>query len=150
MDTIAKDNDMFVIKKWRIETEHIDLTNNFMSEKEFKLTPSFNRRTGKLTDCIYFTSLEANVHNTAETPFPLEISVAMRVVFELENTEGCAKEIETFLKKQAVHLLFPYLRSTVSGLTNLAMVPPVILPIVDAFHLFPESDKGEREKQKEQ
>jgi len=144
MEKNENNGDKFKIKSWRIETEHIDLTNNFLTGHGFKIMPTFERKTGRLSDKEFFTSINANIKNTSENPFPLEISVCVRAIFQIESNDGCEKEIESFLKKQAIHILFPYLRVAITGLTNIAMVPPVVLPIVDAFRLFPDDEEGQK------
>ena len=40
-----------------------------------------------------------------------------------------------------VNILYPYLRSTVSQLTTLAMIPPVVIPVIDTELLF-KDDQG--------
>lgn len=41
-----------------------------------------------------------------------------------------------FLKIEAVNIMFPYLRSITTNLTTTAMMPPIVLPIVDVKKLF--------------
>ena len=67
----------------------------------------------------------------------------MAMVGTFEIFEATDYEINSFLNLKAIEILFPYLRSAVSGVTAAAMLPPVMLPIVPAEKLFTnETDLG--------
>jgi preprotein translocase subunit SecB len=69
----------------------------------------------------------------------MTIYISFRGIFEFRDINN-QEDIETFLRIQAVHIMFPYLRSMLTNLTNTVMMPPLILPIIDASQLFKNGD----------
>lgn len=108
---------------------------------QFNLQHKINLKTGKVNDKTYFSELNFEIGDIENIKMPLDLSVTIVGQFEFEDV-GSEEELNGFLSKQAVHILYPYLRSVVSGLTSLAMLPPIMIPIVDAHTLFkPINDK---------
>jgi preprotein translocase subunit SecB len=108
---------------------------------QFNIQHRINLKTGKVNDKIYFSELNFEIGDVENIKMPLDLSVTIIGQFEFEDI-GSEVELNEFLSKQAVHILYPYLRSVVSGLTSLAMLPPILIPIVDAHTLFtPINDK---------
>lgn len=126
---------MFDIINVSINTNQMYIKNNNVDEGEYTLDPKLTRDVGKQEENCYFTKLTLKIKNTEENPFPVDLEVSLSAVFELKNVED-ENNVFDFLKKQGVHILYPYIRSTVSTLTTTAMVQPVILPVVNAFALF--------------
>lgn len=137
---------MFKLRNVEIVTEKLKIVNNHLPKGEFKLDPRISRNTGKTNENKYFTSLTLKTENTESSPFPIDILVSLKAVFTLENVEkDDEKDIENFLKLQGVHILYPYMRSTVSSLTSISMLPPIVLPIINAMNMF-NDDKKDIEK----
>ncbi|MDX9808136.1 MAG: protein-export chaperone SecB [Acholeplasma sp.] len=108
---------------------------------QFNIQHRINLKTGKVNEKVYFSELSFEICDIDNNKMPLDLSVIIIGQFEFENV-GTEDEVNGFLSKQAVHILYPYLRSVVSGLTSLAMLPPILIPIVDAHTLFsPKNDK---------
>ncbi len=61
--------------------------------------------------------------------YPFSMNVSLTGFFELENIDIDKKEI--FAEKNAVTILFPYLRSLVSTYTANSNVDPLILPPIN-------------------
>jgi preprotein translocase subunit SecB len=118
-------------------TKELSIKNNFFSQGKF--IPKLTRRTGKLSENSYYTDLVLKIEDTKENPFPVNVLIDFRGVFDFKNIED-KEEIESFLKIQAVHIMYPYLRSILTSLTNAAMMPPLVLPIIDASQIFKDSD----------
>ncbi|MFA6336306.1 MAG: protein-export chaperone SecB [Bacteroidales bacterium] len=131
---------MVKLKGMTIVVNQAELVNNNLPQGEFKFTPLINRKTGKIDEIHkYFTQLNVEIKDKPEERFPVNVSASINGIFEFE--EGSEEsEIGSFLKLQAVHILYPYMRSLISNLASISMLPPIILPIVDAFHLFPEDN----------
>ena len=128
---------MYHIKKTSISTEKLEITNNHIRGKNFKLKPKISRKTGKLTNNVFFSSLILQVTSSEDEPFPINVHIDLKGVFEF-SPEDDKEEILYFLKTEAVRILFPYLRSILTNLTTTAMLPPIILPILDISKLFPD------------
>ena len=75
------------------------------------------------------------IENTEAQPFPVNISVDFRGIFEFKDITD-ESQVFDFLRIDAVNILYPYLSSTVTNLSINAMMPPLILPIIDAAKLF--------------
>ena len=131
---------MLAYKRMNIVVSKLDLINKNVTGT-YQLNHHITRNTGKITENVYFTELIFMVKDTLDVQLPVNITIALRGIFEFEN----ALEIDVieFLKKDAVHILYPYLRSTVTNLTNAAFLPPLFIPFVDAYHLFKEDQANQ-------
>ena len=127
---------MLAYKRMNIIIQKLELINKNISGT-YQLNHHVSRNTGKIADHVYFTELIFMVKDTLDVTYPLNMTIAIRGIFEFETKLVEADVIE-FLKKDAVHILYPYLRSTVTNLTTAAMLPPLFIPFVDAYHLFKE------------
>lgn len=125
---------MNTVANMRIITNEISFKDNKLPVGNFSLSPTFSRTTGVTPEGMYFTELSVSILNTPEVPFPYDVQVSITGIFELENQPE--DYIKTFLEVNAVQILFPYIRSMVTSLTTSAMVPPIILPIINPQTLF--------------
>ena len=126
---------MYKLIKTSFSTNQLYIKNNNLKPGNFELKPLLNRTVGKLDDRRYFTLLTLSIMSSSERPFPVDITIEFKGIFEFNDIED-EKNIYNFLKLQAVHIMFPYLRSIITNLTVAAMMPPIILPIVDVSRLF--------------
>lgn len=119
-----------------IIVQKLELINKNVSGT-YQLNHHITRNTGKLSDNVFFTELIFLVKDTLDVTYPLNITISLRGIFEFDTKQDEVDVID-FLKKDAVHILYPYLRSTVTNLTTAAMLPPLFIPFVDAYHIFKE------------
>lgn len=126
---------MYKLKKTTFTTQQLSIKTNNIKPGNFKLNPSITRRTGKIRDKVFFTSLTLAIKNTEEHPFPVDVFVDFRGIFEFSEYDT-ELDVQDFLKLEAVKIMFPYLRSIVSNLSTTAMLPPIILPVTDVTKLF--------------
>lgn len=124
----------------QIITNEVQIINNMLPNGQFKASPKFFRKTGTVDDNKHFTELTIEIRNTEETPFPIDLRIRMTCVFDLSNIDP--DQIDKFLKIQGIQILFPYLRTMVSNVTASAMMPPIVLPIIDVLKLFPEDQNN--------
>ncbi|MGE4571937.1 MAG: protein-export chaperone SecB [Candidatus Izemoplasmatales bacterium] len=129
---------MYQVVKTTFATDRLEIKNNHIQGKNFKLQPKISRKTGKVRDNVYFTALILEVTSTSEQPFPIDMFIDFRGIFEFKAGDD-ENEILNFLKNEAVQMMFPYLRTTMTNLTTTAMLPPIILPIIDVAKLFPDN-----------
>jgi len=134
---------MYKLIKTTFTTNEIVFTQNFIDEGQFQFIPKLTRKIGKINDNNFYTDLILKINNTDENPFPVNIKISFRAIFEFNDIDD-QKEVELFLKIQAVHIMYPYLRSMLTNLTNTAMMPPLILPIIDASQIFKNGDNDIR------
>lgn len=109
--------------------------NNKNLQGQFQLQHKINMKYAKIGDNLWTTELHFELTEDSEHPRPIDLAVTIMGQFEFEEIT-INDNIPEFLSKSAVHILYPYLRSTISGLTSIAMLPPVVIPIVDAYNLF--------------
>lgn len=126
---------MYKIVKTSFTTNHVSITNNKVQPGNFELRPLLSRKVGKIKENLYFTILHLAIKSTKEKPFPVNIIVELVGTFEFKDIEN-EIEIDSFLKFEAVRIMFPYLRTIVTNLSVAAMMPPIVLPIIDTSMLF--------------
>jgi preprotein translocase subunit SecB len=129
---------MYHIVKTSFQTDALEIKNNHLRGKNFKLQPKISRKTGKIRENVFFTGLSLEVKSTDEQPFPINVFIDFKGIFQFKP-EDSHEEILNFLKTEAVQIMFPYLRNILTSLTTTAMLPPIILPIIDVNKLFPDN-----------
>lgn len=116
-------------------TNEISIKNNHLPDGQFKLSPRITRNIGVVDKEHSAVELIVEIVNSKDNPFPVDIRASITGVFEVSTLPSDA--VDTFLKIQAVQILFPYIRALISSATSSSMFPPIILPIIDASTLFP-------------
>lgn len=105
------------------------------------LSPNFTREICKKDDNNYVVSLAIGINGDN---IPFEVYVNISGYFGVETSEFS----EQLIYKNAVAILFPYLRSLVSTLTANSSVKPVILPPINIVKMF-EEETGEVQHESE-
>ena len=129
---------MYNIIKSSFSTDKLEITRNNVKLRNFKLNPTITRKTGKIKENIYYTALTLFIKSSEEHPFPVNITVQFKGIFEFRDIDN-EENVSTFLKGEAVQIMFPYLRTITTNLSVAAMMPPIILPIIDTTKLFNKS-----------
>ena len=117
-------------------TNEVSIKNNNLPAGPYKVAPKFTRNISKHVDGRSAVELVAEITNTEENPFPVDIRVSMTGIFDTRGFKE--EEVDSFLKINAVQILFPYIRTTISNITSGAFMAPIILPVVDVLSLFQE------------
>ncbi len=128
------------IKHVSITTDKLSIANNHIKKGNYKLNPLMNRSTGRIDDNRYFTQINLKIDGASEQNFPVNLEVSMRATFTFDNLDPL-DDTNAFLKTEGVNILFPYLRAAVTNLSTAAMMPPIILPIMNAAALFKQSEQ---------
>lgn len=123
-----------MLANMQIVTNQISIKNNQMSDGQFECHPVFTRHTGRVDEKTAYTQLIVDIKNSEEHPFPVDIYVDVTGVFELTGLPE--NQVDQFLKEQAVQIIFPYLRNMISSVMSTALMPPLILPIIDVRKVF--------------
>lgn len=121
---------------FQIITEEVSISNNFLPDGEFMVSPEIKRETGIIDseNNLYFTRLTLRLENKEENPFPINLKIVLTGNFSLEKVAN--EDRDNFLKHQAVQILFPYIRTMVSNITSSSMMMPIVLPVIDVLTLF--------------
>lgn len=106
------------------------IKNNNLPVGEFKLNPQIQKKIRKANspENAYIVEVRAEIHNTPDNPFPIDLVASLSGIFNIE--EDNEEEINNFLQIQGFQIVFPHLRSLVANMTANAMMPPIFLPIV--------------------
>lgn len=123
----------------KLITNEVTAIRNDIPDGEYKILPRFTRNISLHSDTVGSVTLITEINNTEENPFPLTIKVNMTGVFDMSNLPK--EQHDSFLKINAVQIMFPYIRNMISSVTTSALLPPIILPIIDVKKLFPEKEE---------
>lgn len=118
------------ISHTNIHATKITLLDNCLSGSNFKINPNYYKKITDLGNDSYKLLLIAEIINTQESPFPLDIHVEFETVYTFKEYES-KKEIETFLNINAIQMIFPFMRSAINSVVSAAILPPLVLPIID-------------------
>lgn len=119
------------IKQLTIITNEISLSNHNLLDGQFHVKPYITKKTGKIVnkDNQYGLEMQVVFKDEPENKFPIDLKVRITGIFEIEG--GSIEEINDFLNLQGVQMVFPYLRTMVSNVTASALMPPIMLPIIN-------------------
>lgn len=101
---------------------------------EINLNPSFSRIITQRDKENYSLVLGVKIGSSEGQEMPLYAEVILEGDFVLRNIE----DVDTIMKVNAVAIMFPYLRATLSMLTMLMNIDPVVLPTVNLAQMFEE------------
>lgn len=113
----------FVVKE-------LSFVNRELNDQSFKLKPLFSKKITKLNDNEYEVALKVEIKNTVENPFPFDLVAIVALVTKFVG-EVSKEELDEYLNKTSVSIIFPYLRSSVTSLTSAGLMTPLVLPVID-------------------
>lgn len=122
-------------------TNEIKLINNHIPGQAFNINPQIHRKIESVDKTKTAVTYTLEIKNTPEKPFPIDLTVSLTGIFDTHNIEE--NDVDDFLKVQSCQILFPQIRTIVATLTSSALMPPLLLPVVDARKLFDEETKTE-------
>lgn len=124
---------MLIVKNMTIVANEMSFKNHELLAGDYTAKPLITRKTGKLNnkDNNYGVEMSVIFKDQKDSRFPVDLCVTITGIFDIEN--GNEKEIRDFLKIQGVQMVYPYLRAMVSNIFTAALLPPVVLPIIDAY-----------------
>lgn len=118
------------IKNTMLRADKISLHNTGVLGANFKVNPIYEKEIIKNSESMYLLKLYVNFHNTVETPFPVDLNISFISRFEFEDVKD-EKEIMTYLNINAIQMIFPFMRSAITSIFSAALLPPLVLPIID-------------------
>lgn len=124
-----------------IDYKIIDLTysfndkfSNHKEEDKINLPIALTRKVEKNDDGKFKLSLILNI-GKEDNSSPFSLKVTLAGLFEVNNNEAVDELIGN-----ATAILYPYLRSIVSGITGEANIAVLTLPIVNVAQMFADED----------
>ena len=107
-----------------------------------ELVYQVKRNLDRITDNQYNISLDINVNNADNT---LTLSVSVIGLFEISEAIGDDMKKKLF-ERNAVAILFPYLRSEVTLITAQPDLKPIVLPSININQMLDDIEEAELEK----
>lgn len=118
------------ITNTNIHAKKITLHDHGLIGENFKINPEYYKKITKLENDSYKLELVIDILNSKENPFPLDIHIEFETIFTFEEYDS-QQEIETFLNFNAIQMIFPFMRVAVNSVVSAAIMPPLVLPIID-------------------
>jgi|AntRauTorckE6833_2_1112554.scaffolds.fasta_scaffold61229_2 preprotein translocase subunit SecB len=118
------------INHTNIRAKNINLHDYGLKGHNFKINPKYYKKITKLENDSYRLELFIDIKNTKENPFPIDLSVDFETTFSFADYES-DDEIKKFLNINAVQMIFPFMRSAINSVVSSALLPPLVLPIID-------------------
>lgn len=113
----------YIVKKIVFETNEKYINKN----EEIELPFEFDTNTIIKDDKMEIELGTTIFQNAEENDYPFEMEVKLKGYFGVENAQSDIK----FFEKNAIAILFPYLRALVSTYTVNANVAPILLPAMN-------------------
>lgn len=124
---------------YRVDTMQYKLKPDYTASSEaIELKPIFNRIIQQANDDEYHVTIGVELHQAA-LPFDAELALTGRFKYKGEI------DVQKILKVNAVAILYPYVRSTLSLMTTLAEVAPVIIPTINLARMFEQEEQQKEE-----
>lgn len=115
---------------YRVDMMQFESKQNYKSTNDpIELKPTFSRAIRRVTDTEYDVSVGVKLQQPT-LPFDAEVSLTGQF-----KTEG-SMDVQKVLKVNAVAILYPYIRATLSLMTTLAAIPPIIVPTINLAKMF--------------
>lgn len=118
------------VSNTNLQATKLTLVKHQIKRTDFKINPIYSKKIIKHQDDTYTIYLSIEIHNTEENPFPIDLDVEFEATFVFSNDYDTEK-IDSFLSVNAIQIVFPFIRSAVNNLVTSALLPPLILPIID-------------------
>ncbi|MPM22856.1 Protein-export protein SecB [bioreactor metagenome] len=113
--------------------------------KEFNLTPTFSRVIIQKGEGRYTLTLGVKIgsqDNEEKLPFVIEVKIEGEFLLQgIENADA-------IMKVNATAIMFPYIRSTVSLITALMNIDPIVLPTINLAQMFENEIKNSEDIEK--
>lgn len=126
----------YFINKLSYERNH-----NFKNNGSIELSTELSGTINIISDTSAEVTLTANIGDVSNISSPFEVSCSIVGLFNFNELESNNQLFETFLKQNAVAILFPYLRSLVSEISLKSNeYPSLIMPVINVVKLLEDTD----------
>lgn len=99
-------------------------------KREFQIAPEFSKSVVEHDNNKYEVILSVGINSEDDAPVPFDLFVEMAGYFELR--EGLEEDLQkNLLNRNAVAIMYPFLRAAVSSLTSTANVTSLVLPVIN-------------------
>ena len=115
----------------RFLVKELSFSNKDRTDKTFQIKPLFSKKVTDLGNNEFEVAIKVELKDTPENPFPFDLVATVALITKI-NGEIEQNELDEYLNRNCVQIIFPYLRSSVTSLTSAALMTPLVLPIIDA------------------
>ena len=105
-----------------------------MDKGPIELSPSFSREIAQIGEGRYEVTVGVNVEQD-NLPFSAKLSITGK--FECSGSLNA----DNMMRVNAVAIMYPYVRATLSMMTTLAAIPPVIIPTINLAKMFEREER---------
>ena len=113
---------------YKVLKSTFSLTTDIQPNRNYKISPKVNCNIRKGTDklvCTFNVDLQKK-----DEPIPFEFSILAVGTFEVEINEDPSE-----LAVKVAETVFPFVRSSIASLTQMANIPAYVLPLLDMEEL---------------
>lgn len=114
-----------IIKVNRIILHNLDLIG-----KDYQINPLYEKRIKKIDNETYSIELTVRLSHMDNHPFPVNFETSFYAQFHFDDFPD-DKSIINYLNVNAVQFVFPLMRSSINNVFTAALLPPLILPVID-------------------
>ncbi len=134
-------NNVMKFLDYKVITAKFSLNEKFVFPEDgvVEISPEFNYEIEKISKDETNVYLCAEIKSALNNSMPFEIETKIVGKFYVKDWEK--EENVVLIKKNAIAILFPYLRAIISTITTSANIPPYTLPIMNINALFEEQEK---------
>ena len=122
-----------------ITTNKKNIVNKAKEGIEYQVQPRFGRKINSNGKDIFELILKFDLHDRDGIQSPFDIDLEISGIFQLKDFDE--SEIDSFMKINAVSIMFPYLRTILASSMTSMMLQPITIPILDASQLFIDSNE---------
>lgn len=109
-------------------------TNFTTSEMPIELAPMFKRNIVQTGEKEHKVTIGVRL-DQENLPFNAELEITGRFEYDGEL------DVDKLLKINAVSIMYPYVRATLSMMTTIAGIPPVIIPTINLAQMFERNEQ---------
>lgn len=118
---------------YKVTQIELKINKQFKFVEKVNINPNLNIKVMKVDKDRFVLILSALISNEKKD-LPFNSKIVIEGFFKLDDWEKGENELA--VKNNATAILFPYLRQTLSSVTQLAGLPPYHLPVINIKEMF--------------
>lgn len=125
--------------EYKVTNIQFKINNKFKYKQKIQISPNFSRKIYKVDSNHFVTELKVDISDLSDVIMPFHTKISIEGIFELEDWEN--QEKLTYVLNNASAILFPYLRTTLSSVTQISGLPTYTLPVINIAKYFENRSK---------
>ena len=137
----------FKFKDYTVDKISLEKNPQFTDELQDEITEiseimDFDCKINEIEAFKKDVTLSVNIGNTNKLPYKLYLELTGNFEYSLGEENLDPKDIEKLFRRNAVTILFPYVRALVSSYTSVSNVSPLMIPAINIIKLLEQKDKN--------